>query len=409
MIRRAAASLTALLCLTLSPPLAAQAPPGPAERPDAPPNDAAALPCKGVLLKPRTRGVPAGLRPVADAALRKALAATDCELSTQDAVDVMWGVLSLPRDAGAKDLLRLGRGLMARWVIVPALSAEDGKIRVVVASYYIASGQGTVTQQVVVPEQTLPALTAMCLKLAAQAPSGQVATPPPLTAPAPPVPGADQPQPTPGPPAQAPTPEPVFSRPADEPPPLPPPAPPRQAPPPVPPEDARPRARPAPRPRPGVSAGASPDPYGGRAHLMAGAGLKLFHVFSSQRVGPALEVELGLLRRNYRLGGLYRAYFGDTTAHMIGFRFEGGPRWGRFRLSLGADAGLVFQPDQGNRLDMVAINATLAAAAVQLWKLELQLTAFCLDVYVVPGNNTTGRELEAWVGFNSGLSAIFFL
>lgn len=99
----------------------------------------------------------------------------------------------------------------------------------------------------------------------------------------------------------------------------------------------------------------------------------------------------------------------ELPENAASMRFEGGPRWGKFRLSLGVDFGFIFTPDRGSSVDMITLSAGLAGLTYQIWHVELHLNAFNLDLYLVPTDAVGNKEIEAWVGFNSGFSAAFFL
>ena len=372
--------------------------------------------CKAVLLSPRTTGIPAGVALLAGTTVREVLTARGCAVVDDVVVDAMWKLLELRPAATTRDLQKLGRSLQADWVMLPALTREEQGLRVELWALMVTPLKVVRKTRAAPVEQlfpTLTGLTGLALDAAAEkAPSP--ASPGAGTEPPPAEPTVAAATPPPG-PAQAPATS-HLAAPASEPttpasdvpPPL------RRA------KGGRPTPRPAavsqgPHPQSSLSnrgaaaelVATADDPYS-RPRLMAASGLRVFHVFGSAQVGPAMEVELGMLRKNYRLGALYRAYFGETTSHFAGMRFEGGPRWGRLRLSLGADLGLVFTPNQGPSVDMLTIGLALAGLTVQVWRVELHLSAFNLDIYVVPQDALGNTDVEAWAGFNSGLSAAFF-
>lgn len=117
-----------------------------------------------------------------------------------------------------------------------------------------------------------------------------------------------------------------------------------------------------------------------------------------------MDLEMSMMRRLYRTGLVFRTYFGDSKSYFLGWRLEGGPRWGRYGWNIGFDAGFIAIPDVGPKMDMMLFSARLLSGMVRWNHVALIVDAFALDFYIVPANKEINREVQGIIGFNWGLS-----
>jgi hypothetical protein len=149
------------------------------------------------------------------------------------------------------------------------------------------------------------------------------------------------------------------------------------------------------------------DPLGRNTiRFEMGAAARVFFLFPTGRIGPALEIDAGILQHVLRTALLFRAYIGDKASYLFGGRFDAGPRWGRARLSLGLDLGFLFTPDTTENLDMVILGVRLAGVVIQFSHVAITGDAFSLDFYVTPG--TSKRDAKVEVGCSAGIGLAFF-
>lgn len=341
---------------------------------------------KGVVVV-QAKGVPQAVARLIDGMLREKLQAAGSTPIAADAVTSMQAMLKLPRRRRAEDWIKLGRSLIADRVLVASLNSAAGKIRAEVTLYTLAT-EVALSRSTTISASELLATTS---RLAEEV-LGSTRASAPASAPAP-VPAASAPasQPASAPAVVAPA-APVVS----------------------------PRVVATPAPAPARTAAPAPLPatppvvhkpprHPNPLRPTLALGLHSYYLFKKARGGPMLEIELGFMRKNYLGGMVFRTYFGETTSYLLGGRFEGGPRWGRFRLSFGFDIGLIFTPDVGRNVDLTLISARLIGGIFQWKHLALIINAFSLDLYLVPADKTIGQEIRALGGFNSGASlAVYF-
>ena len=342
---------------------------------------------KGVVIVQATR-VPRAVAGLVDTTLRDRLQAAGSTPIAADAVASMRTMLRLPRRPGAQDWFRLGRGLLADRVLVASLGPAAGKIRVEVTLYTVTSEETLGRSATVAADELLATMARLADETLGvmPAPASAPTPAPPASAPAAPpasAPAVVAPAPPAAPPRVA----------AAAPPPPPAPAPAVLAPAPV---ASTPLVVSRPLPR--------PNPF----HPTLALGLRSYYLFEEGRGGPMLDLELGFMRNNYRMGMLFRTYFGDKDSYLFGARFEGGPRWGRFRLSFGVDFGFIVTPDVGDDLDMALFSARLISGMLQWSHLALVVDVFSLDLYLIPADPTIDRDVQALGGFNSGASLVAY-
>jgi hypothetical protein len=349
-------------------------------------------PCKVVILPVEARRIPRAVVKLSNQQLRsKVLELTRCELVDDKATAAMRAMLKLPRRPKGADWVQLGQSLMADRVLVTRLTAVRGEIRIEIFHHHVATAAETRKAEAV----PVARLLATLLRLAGEAVVLKTASAPPTAA----APATM--------PASAPTSLPTLaaapaSQPASaptQPPAAPPPAPKAAI--------SQPPARPEASVTASTETTVRPRPPDG-FRPMAAAGLRAFYLFGEGRGGPALDLELGARKHNYRAGLLFRTYFGDRTNYLIGGRVEGGPRWGRFRLSLGVDLGFLFVPDNADDLDMLVASAHAIGVVIEWRFLMLHIDAFTLDFYLIPAKPELGQEVSAMAGFSSGVSAAFY-
>jgi hypothetical protein len=336
---------------------------------------------KGVVVVQATR-VPRAVARLIDGMLREKLQAAGSTPISADAVTSMQAMLKLPRRRRAEDWIKLGRSLIADRVLVASLNSTAGKIRTEVTLYTLTTEVALSRSATVAAAELLATTGRLAEQVLGSTPASAPASAPAPSAAAP----ASQPASAPSvvPPA-APV---IAPSAAATPPPSRTPAPVAGTPPVA---DTPPVVRKRPR---------GPNPL--RPTLTFG--LHSYYLFSEARGGPMLELELGLMRNNYRGGMVFRSYFGDQNSYLVGGRFEGGPRWGRFRLSFGLDIGFIFTPDVGDNVDLVLFSARLVSGMFQWKHLALLINAFSLDLYMVPADQSPTQEVESLGGFTSGVS-----
>jgi hypothetical protein len=401
--------------------LAANAPPARAETRPA---------CSSALVDPEATGVPAPVVGLAEARVRDQLAAAGCPAVDRATVTAMRQMLGLRGNLAPQQILQLGKSLLVRSILALELQGLKGQIALELSAYAPATGDAQHRSARVPADELLAKVVELAAELApaepapASTPSAPPAGAPPApTVAAPAAPsnaagglGSDTagPAATPAAAAQASAPAPerapaaaVAAERGAAIPPAPPPATPSVPTPAPAPAPVTPAAAPAPTPAsaPPLVVRRAPGPTG---QVIAAVGLQTYYMFGQARGGPAFDFEFGSGTPNFHGSMLFRLYPGDATGYLFGGRLEGRPGWGRLRLVLGAELGLIFVPGNDATVDMVLLGVQPLGVAYEWPHLRITAKLLGADVYLVPASQTVDGEVESIYGLSHGLSLAVF-
>jgi hypothetical protein len=318
-----------------------------------------------------TRRVATPIAKLLEAQLRGRLVQRGCELAPDKAVTAMRTMLRVPRRPQSQDWVRLGKAMVADLVVATTLVDDGSEVRVEVVVCRPASGETLNRASTVAPDALLVTASRLFEELV----------------PPPPPPAASRP-------ASAPASQPAM--------PPPPPVQPRRPPPPPVPAAPPPPVVQPPSPPPPLAVKRASRPSG--QHLMLAAGVRLVTFFGLERIGPALDLELGGIAEYFHWGVCFRPSFGDVNGYTVGARIEGGPHLGPIRLTFGVGMGLTMIPDTADDVDLVTFSFQLVGLVYQWKHLVLAAEVFTLDLNLIPADLTINRDVELVWGFSSGLS-----
>lgn len=375
-------------------------------------------PCTSALLDPEASGVPVPVVALAEARVRDQLAAAGCPTVDRATVLAMRKMLGLRGVLTPAQILQLGKSLLVRSVLLLELQGLKTQIALELSAYAPATGDAQHRSARVPASELLakvvelaaelapsdpepepagtasaagatdaPALGSSAAAVPAAPPTAPVVTPAPVSEPSAAISGV-APSTTVSGPTPTPTPTPQVAPPT-----------------PIAAPAAAPAPTPAPAPPPPLVVKRAPST---EQLVLAAVALQAYYMFGQSRGGPALELELGSGSRRFHGSGLFRVYPGDATGYLLGGRLEGRPGWGRLRLVLGGELGLIFVPGNDATIDMVLLGVQPLGVSIEWKHLRITARVLGLDVYLVPANQSVDGEVESIYGLSHGVSLAVF-